>query len=84
MHTILQIHLDEYELTTKVDRLAGTESLRYALNETKAADKIDLAISKALSEGYRTKDISMFDAKEVCSTSEMGSIIANYAAQCKL
>ncbi len=57
--------------------------LRYALNENSAADKIDMAISKALSEGYRTKDISMFDAKEVCSTSEMGSIIANYAAQCK-
>jgi 3-isopropylmalate dehydrogenase len=58
--------------------------LRYALNESAAADKIDMAISKALSEGYRTKDISMYDAKEVCSTSEMGSIIANYAAQCKL
>lgn len=57
--------------------------LRYALNETSAADKIDAAIAKALSEGYRTKDISMYDAKEVCSTSEMGSIIANYAAQCK-
>ena len=58
--------------------------LRYALKETNAADRIDMAISKALSEGYRTKDISMYDAKEVCSTSEMGSIIANYAAQCKL
>lgn len=57
--------------------------LRYALNEHSAADKIDTAIAKALSEGYRTKDISMYDAKEVCSTSEMGSIIANYAAQCK-
>jgi len=57
--------------------------LRYALNENEAADKIDAAIAKALSEGYRTKDISMYDAKEVCSTSEMGSIIANYAAQCK-
>ncbi|MDF1881015.1 3-isopropylmalate dehydrogenase [Sulfurimonas sp. MAG313] len=57
--------------------------LRYALNEIEAADKIDAAIAKALSEGYRTKDISMYDAKEVCSTSEMGSIIANYAAQCK-
>jgi len=57
--------------------------LRYALNEVKAADKIDMAIAQALSEGYRTKDISMYDAKEVCSTSEMGSIIANYAAKCK-
>ena len=51
--------------------------LRYALGETEAADKIDNAIKKALSEGYRTGDLSQFDAKEVCSTSEMGSIIAN-------
>ncbi len=57
--------------------------LRYALNEVEAADKIDCAIAQALKEGYRTKDISMFDAKEVCSTSEMGSIIANYTAKCK-
>ena len=52
--------------------------LRYALGETDAADKIDKAIKKALSEGYRTGDLAQFDAKEVCSTSEMGSIIANY------
>jgi 3-isopropylmalate dehydrogenase len=58
--------------------------LRYALNEHRAADRIDMAIKKALSEGYRTKDLSAFDAKEICSTSEMGSIIANYAAKCKL
>lgn len=57
--------------------------LRYALNEVVAADRIDMAIKKALSEGYRTKDISQFDAVEICSTSEMGSIIANYAAKCK-
>ena len=52
--------------------------LRYALGEIEAADKIDGAIKKALSEGYRTGDLAQFDAKEVCSTSEMGSIIANY------
>lgn len=52
--------------------------LRYALGEIEAADKIDNAIKKALSEGYRTQDIASFDAKEICSTSEMGSIIANY------
>lgn len=57
--------------------------LRYELGETKAADRIDSAIEKVLSEGYRTKDISAFDAKEICSTSEMGTIIANYAAQAK-
>jgi len=55
--------------------------LRYALGENEAADKIDAAIKRALKEGYRTKDLAQFDAKEVCSTSEMGSIIANYAAK---
>ena len=52
--------------------------LRYALNENSAADKIDAAVKRALSEGYRTGDLAQFDAKEICSTSEMGSIIANY------
>jgi 3-isopropylmalate dehydrogenase len=58
--------------------------LRYELGEIKAADRIDMAIKQALKDGYRTKDLSAFDAKEICSTSEMGSIIANYAAKCKL
>jgi 3-isopropylmalate dehydrogenase len=58
--------------------------LRYALGEIKAADRIDFAIKQALAEGYRTKDLADFDAKEICSTNEMGSIIANYAAKCKL
>jgi len=55
--------------------------LRYALGENDAADKIDAAVKRALKEGYRTKDLAQYDAKEVCSTSEMGSIIANYAAK---
>ncbi len=37
-----------------------------------------MQLKKALNEGYRTQDLAQFDAKEVCSTSEMGSIIANY------
>ncbi len=57
--------------------------LRFALGENRAADRIDMAIKRALEEGYRTKDIAQYDAKEICSTSEMGSIIANYAAKCK-
>ena len=55
--------------------------LRFALNENEAANRIDNAIKKALSEGYRTGDLAQFDAKEICSTSEMGSIIANYAVK---
>lgn len=58
--------------------------LRFALNEHKAADRIDYGIKQALAEGYRTKDIAGYDAKEICSTNEMGSIIANFAAKCKL
>ncbi|SFV75796.1 3-isopropylmalate dehydrogenase [hydrothermal vent metagenome] len=52
--------------------------LRYALGEVEAANNIDNAIKRALKEGYRTRDLSQFDAKEICSTSEIGSIIANY------
>jgi 3-isopropylmalate dehydrogenase len=52
--------------------------LRYAFGEIAAADKIDNAIKRALKDGYRTKDLAQYDAKEICSTSEMGSIIANY------
>jgi 3-isopropylmalate dehydrogenase len=51
--------------------------LRYAFSENEAADKIDRAIEAVLSEGYRTKDISSFGAKEICTTTEMGSIIAD-------
>jgi 3-isopropylmalate dehydrogenase len=55
--------------------------LKYALGEEEAAQKIDDAIKRALAEGYRTGDLAQFDAKEVCSTSEMGSIIANYVVK---
>jgi 3-isopropylmalate dehydrogenase len=55
--------------------------LRFALGENEAANRIDNAIKQALAEGYRTKDLAAFDAKEVCSTSEMGSIIANYVVK---
>jgi len=55
--------------------------LRYALAEDEAADKIDDAIKKALSEGYRTGDIGDFDAKEIVTCSEMGDIVANYASR---
>ncbi len=55
--------------------------LRYALGEESAADRIDNAIKKTLAQGYRTGDISAFDAKEVVSTTEMGSIIANFASK---
>jgi len=52
--------------------------LRYSLGEEKAADLIEKAIRNVLKDGYRTKDLSAFDAKEVLSTTEMGDVIANY------
>jgi len=55
--------------------------LRYALGEDTAADKIDNAIKKALSEGYRTGDLADYDAKEICTCIEMGDIIAEYASK---
>ncbi|WP_169752406.1 3-isopropylmalate dehydrogenase [Campylobacter mucosalis] len=58
--------------------LSGALMLRYALNEEEAASAIENAVKKALSDGYRTKDISAFGAKEICTTSEMGSIISGY------
>jgi 3-isopropylmalate dehydrogenase len=55
--------------------------LRYALGENEAADKIDEAIKKALSEGYRTGDLGDYDAKEIMTCSEMGDIVADYASR---
>jgi len=55
--------------------------LRYAFGENKAADRIDDAIKKALSEGYRTGDLGDFDAKEIMTCTEMGDIVADYASR---
>ncbi len=55
--------------------------LRFAFGETLAADKIDRAIEQVLKEGYRTKDIAEYGAKEICSTTELGSYIAEYVSK---
>ena len=55
--------------------------LRYALNEGDAADKIDDAVKKSLAQGYRTGDLGAYDAKEICSCSEIGDIIAKYVSK---
>jgi 3-isopropylmalate dehydrogenase len=52
--------------------------LRYSLGEEKAADMISNAIKNVLKDGYRTKDLAAYDAKEVVTTAEMGDIIAKY------
>jgi 3-isopropylmalate dehydrogenase len=61
--------------------LSASMMLRFALNESKAADRIEEAIKQVLQEGFRTKDLASFGAKEVCSTTQMGSIIADYVAK---
>ncbi|MCG3704879.1 3-isopropylmalate dehydrogenase [Aliarcobacter butzleri] len=52
--------------------------LRYSLNEIKAANIIEDAIKAVLKDGYRTKDLAAYDAKEVLNTSSMGDIIVKY------
>lgn len=57
--------------------LSAAMMLKYSFNEDGAAKKIENAIKEVLKDGYRTKDLSAYDAKEVCTTSEIGSIIAD-------
>lgn len=58
--------------------LSAALMLRFALNEEKAALSIENAVKAVLKDGYRTKDIGNFDAKEICTTTEMGNIISEY------
>ncbi len=57
--------------------LSASMMLRFSFGEVEAAQKIDRAIVEFLKEGYRTKDLASFGAKEICSTQEAGSIIAD-------
>ncbi|WP_279129057.1 3-isopropylmalate dehydrogenase [Helicobacter winghamensis] len=50
--------------------------LRYSLGQTQAAEAIERSIEEALKEGFRTKDIADYGAKEICSCERMGSVIA--------
>jgi len=50
------------------------------LGEVNGAKRIREAIKKVLLDGFRTKDLANFDAKEVVTTNEMGSLIAEHAA----
>ncbi len=57
--------------------LSASMMLRYSLGEINAADKIDGAIKELLQEGYRTPDLAKYHAKVICSTEEIGSLIAD-------
>ena len=50
--------------------------LRYSLGQIQAAEAIEGAIEEVLKEGFRTKDIADYGAKEVCGCERMGSVIA--------
>lgn len=58
--------------------LSAAMMLRYALSEVEAAKLIESAVKSSLKDGYRTQDLAKFGAKKICSTSELGSIIAEY------
>ncbi len=61
--------------------MSAAMMMRFALGEASAADRIEQAIKNVLKDGYRTKDLANYGAKEVCSTTEIGSIIADYVAK---
>lgn len=58
--------------------LSAAMMLKYSLGEIEAANMIEDAIKAVLKDGYRTKDLASYDAKEVLTTVEMGDTIANY------
>lgn len=62
--------------------LASAMMLKYAFGEVEASECIQNAVKKALQDGYVTKDLIFNDnTKEICSTSELGSIISGYASK---
>lgn len=61
--------------------LSAAMLLRYSFGENEAAESIENAVKTALAQGYRTKDIASFGAKEICTTSEMGEIIAKFVGK---
>jgi len=58
--------------------LSASMMLRYSLNEIKAANLIEDTIRSVLKDGYRTKDLASYDAKEVLNCAQMGDKIVEY------
>jgi len=58
--------------------LSASMMLRYSLNEIKAANLIEDTIKSVLKDGYRTKDLASYDAKEILNCSEIGDKIVEY------
>lgn len=57
--------------------LSVSMMLRYTLDESALADKIDQAVNQVLDDGIRTVDI-LSDGMTAVSTSEMGDAVVNY------
>ncbi len=55
--------------------LSAAMLLRYSLDLDKEADAVEAAVAKVLKDGYRTTDI-MSDGMKLCSTTQMGDLIA--------
>ena len=55
--------------------------LKYEFGEIELANKIDNAIKRALNEGYVTKDLADFGNKKLCSTGELGTLIAEFVKE---
>lgn len=58
--------------------LSAAMMLKYTLNEEEASNMIEKAIKDALKDGYRTKDLASYDAKEVLNCLEIGDKIVEY------
>jgi len=56
--------------------LSASMMLRYGLNMTKEADKIDQAVAQVIKEGYRTEDIYRLSTETLVGTEKMGDLIA--------
>ena len=63
--------------------LSAAMMLKYTLNEEKASNMIERAIKDALKDGYRTKDLAAYDAKEVLNCVAMGDKIVEYINECE-
>ena len=49
--------------------------LKYNLNQSELSDKVEGAVQKVLSEGYRTGDIYTYENQTLVSCSKMGDLI---------
>ena len=64
----------EKGLLTRLQRFCPAMMLRYSLNEPASADRIESAVQRVLSQGYRTADIYEEGTQRV-GTAAMGDAV---------